>query len=220
MWRWRLSDEQRLESEREAGLPEHTFGGYPGSWGDMYCSAYNAGYGAAALRGNRHRTAGVRAYRFLLDNCQAGPHWYWENISGPADSAWEGTHPAEGNGSCPHMWGQSVATKVLLDSIASEFFDGTLIVGRGVPSDWLEMGPIEVRRFPIANGRRVDVRIEKGGDVVALELDGELPAGETVFDLPVFQGRALTTSGGRVAGSSVVVPPGTKRLEVVVGYLE
>lgn len=201
---------------RQVGLPAATFGGYPEAWGPMYCSAYNAGYGSAALRGDRHRSAGVRGYRFLVDNCQSGPNSYWENIGAPGESGWEGTHPAQGSGSCPHMWGQSVATKVLLDSIAAEFFDGRLSVGRGVPDEWLDAGPVEVLRFPLSGSRRCDVRIEKAGAVVELELRGDLPTGEVMLDLPLFQGRGLEPSMGHVEGGVVVFPQGTSRASVRV----
>jgi hypothetical protein len=38
-----------------------------------------------------------------------------------------------GNGSSPHAWGMANANLVLLDSLAAQRADGSLIVGRGVP---------------------------------------------------------------------------------------
>src|SRR5581483_5542536 len=97
-----------------AGYPAHTFGGFPG-----YSSGYNAGYGAAALRGTRYRSEGIHAYQFMIANTMNGPFSWWESINDPKPGPWVGTHPSGGTGDCPHMWGQSVATKVLLESVAA-----------------------------------------------------------------------------------------------------
>jgi hypothetical protein len=106
---------------------------------------------------------------------------------------------------------------VLLDSIAAEFSDGRLTLGRGVPDEWLESGPVELRRFPIADGGRVDVRIEKDGAEVLLELAGDTPSGEVLLELPQFLGRQLDAAEGRCADGRVAFSPSVRRASVRVG---
>ena len=48
----------------------YNFGGYPHG---LFCSSYNAGYGSAALRGEKYRDSGIKAYQFMIDRAQSGP---------------------------------------------------------------------------------------------------------------------------------------------------
>ena len=127
------------------------FGGYPHGW---YSSAYNAGYGSAALRGDRYRSIGIEAYRFMIDHAMSGPYSWWEGIHPPQpDSPWNRPHASGGGGSCPHMWGQATASKTLLDALISEKADGTLILLRGIPDEWRAPGNrIVIRRYPVRRG--------------------------------------------------------------------
>lgn len=130
----------------------YNFGGYPHGW---YCSAYNAGYGSAGLRGERYRAAAIEAYRFMIDRAVSGPYSWWEGVHPPRpDSPWNRPHASGGGGSCPHMWGQATASKALLDALVSEKADGTLVLCRGIPDAWRQPGSrIAVRRFPVRGGR-------------------------------------------------------------------
>ena len=58
---------------KEDGYADYTFGGFPGE-----CSAYNAGYGSAALRGEEYRDVGIKAYEFMIENTQSAPYSWWE----------------------------------------------------------------------------------------------------------------------------------------------
>lgn len=140
------------ERRKDVADSPYNFGGYPHGW---YCSAYNAGYGSAALRGDRHRADAIEAYRFMIGHAMSGPFSWWEGIHPPkADSPWNRPHASGGGGSCPHMWGQATATKALLDALLSEKADGTLILCRGVPQAWKRAGNrICVRRMPVRGGR-------------------------------------------------------------------
>lgn len=137
----------------------YNFGGYPHGY---FCSAYNAGYGSAALRGDKYRDTGIKAYQYMIENAQSGPFSWWEGIKYPdSKSIWSISHASGGGGSCPHMWGQSTATKVLFDSIICEKADGTLIIGRGIPKEWLTEGcRIQVKKYPVSGGKRVNLLIE------------------------------------------------------------
>ena len=142
----------------------YNFGGYPHGW---YCSAYNAGYGSAALRGEKYRDAGIRAYQFMIDHAMSGPFSWWEGVHPPQqDSPWDRPHAAGGGGSCPHMWGQSTASKVLLDALIAEKTDGTLLLCRGIPREWAADGKeIRVRNVPVRGGR-VSLHVRFGAETV------------------------------------------------------
>ncbi len=159
------------EVRTDVGDSPFNFGGYPHGW---YCSAYNAGYGSAALRGDAFRTLGIEAYRFMIANAMSGPYAWWEGVHPPADgSPWDRPHCPGGGGSCPHMWGQSVASKVLLDALIAEKADGTLLLCRGVPEDWLRAGKtIRVSNYPVSGGR-VHLCVQ-GGERVRVELSGDV----------------------------------------------
>ena len=164
------------ERRRDVTDSPYNFGGYPHGW---YCSAYNAGYGSAALRGQTHRDIGIRAYQFMIGHAMSGPFSWWEGVHPPqADSPWDRPHAAGGGGSCPHMWGQSTASKTLLDALLAEKADGTLLLCRGIPREWTADGMrLCVRNFPVRGGR-ADVCVQFGAQTV-VTLTGDI-GGKTI----------------------------------------
>ncbi len=163
----------------------YNFGGYPHGY---YCSSYNAGYGSAALMGNKYRDAGIKAYQFMIEHAQSGPYSWWEGIKYPdKKSIWSIDHASGGGGSCPHMWGQSTATKVLIDSIICEKADGTLVVGRGIPEEWIYDGSIiEIKKYPVSDGR-VDLKIEISNNKAVISLTNA--SGRNIqVDIPAISG--------------------------------
>jgi hypothetical protein len=178
-------------------LPPNTFGGFPS---DYYSTAYNAAYGSWGLASQQHRDQGILSYEFMINNDQSGPYSWWESSSAPSPSdPWEGKHPAAGQGSSPHAWGISEANKVLLDSLVAQRSDGTLVVGRGVPAEWLRRGVhISVTNFPAAGARRLGIRISSHGLSISLTITGQLPPGPVLFQLPSFVGNIAGTSSGGV----------------------
>jgi hypothetical protein len=198
-------------------LPPNTFGGFPG---DYYSTGYNAGYGTAGLASQHHRDQGILSYQFMIANSQSGPYSWWESSSAPAThSPWLGRHPASGQGSSPHAWGMSQANGVLLASLVAQRTDGALVVGRGVPAQWLGGGPpISVTNFPTTEGRRLSLRISSSGQSVTLTRRGQPPSGPVLFQLPSFVDNIASTSAGRVdqATGTVTLSPATKSVTVHV----
>ena len=150
----------------------YNFGGYPHGY---FCSSYNAGYGSTALRGDKYRDSGIKAYQFMIKEAQSGPFSWWEGIGYPEDNGiWASGGSGSGGGSCPHMWGQSTATKVLWDSLIVQKADSTLIIGRGVPAEWVQCGKkIAVSNYPLNGGSKVGYTLVFSDDEVALELTGD-----------------------------------------------
>jgi hypothetical protein len=179
-------------------LPPNTFGGFPTDY--FYSTGYNAGIGSAGLASTAYRDQGILSYEFMIENSQSGPYSWWESSSAPsASTPWIGRHPATGQGSSPHAWGISQANKVLLDSLVAQRSDGTLIVGRGIPGQWVAHDmPISVTNFPTTKGRRLSVRITSHAQSVTLALSGSLPSGPVLFQLPSFVDNIAGTSSGTV----------------------
>ena len=196
-------------------LPPNTFGGFPG---DYYSTGYNAGMGSAGLASASYRDQGILSYQFMIENGQSGPYSWWESSSAPsASTPWIGKHPTAGQGASPHAWGISQANKVLLDSLVAQSSEGTLIVGRGVPAQWLGRGAsISVTNFPTTNGGRLSVRISSSGQSVSLTLSGQSPSGKVLFELPSFTNDISATSSGTInqETGTVTLAPHTKRVSV------
>jgi len=195
-------------------LPPDTFGGFPG---DYYSTAYNAGMGSAGLASTAYRDQGILSYEFMIENSQSGPYSWWESSSAPsASTPWIGKHPAAGQGSSPHAWGMSQANKVLLDSLVAQSSDGTLIVGRGVPAQWLRDGAsISVTNFPTTDGKRLSLKISSNGRAVSLTLTGPL-SGQVLFELPSFTNDIAATSSGssNEETGTVTLAPRTRSVTV------
>ena len=187
---------------KEAGIPAHTTGWYPPNIGHApaISNVYNACNASAGLRGKKYRTEPIKAFRFLIDNCQSGPYSFWETIEEIVPQAWEGTHPKGGHGCSPHPWGQSSTTKLLLEAIIAEFYDGKVLVGRGIPNDWLRSREIiEATNVPISHNKRMGVRVQAISDrQVKLDLLGDSPANVVLFSLPIFDNNIEKVTAGTV----------------------
>jgi hypothetical protein len=202
-------------------VPPTTFGGYPGE--GFYSTTYNAGYGAWGLASTQYRDETILANEWMLANDQSGPYAWWEGSAAPTDSTpWIGNHPTSSGGASPHAWGTSLAAQGLIDSLASQMSDGTLIVGRGVPNSWLATGqPIVVSNFPTTDGHRLGLRISSTGHAVTLDLTGT-PSGPVVFELPAFVNNIAGASTGQVnqAAGTVTIPAGTQSVTVQLRHLQ
>lgn len=198
-------------------FPEYDFGGYPHGF---YSSAYNAGYGSAALRGEKYRDSGIKAYQCMIEYAMSGPFSWWEGVDYPSESSpWNIQHAAGGGGSSQHMWGQSVATKVLFDAMISEKIDGKLIIGRGIPNEWFLNGKvIEITNYPIGNNKRLGFTTTSTGDTITLQMTGNIAEGNISFELPVFKNNIKAVSAGTFDNITGVVdlPMGTTTVTVTL----
>jgi hypothetical protein len=203
---------------REAGVAEHCTGGFPTGW---YATGYNGAQMAGGLRGEKYRSEGLYAIRFLLDSCTQGPNCTFEGISEPGPTSWEGTHPRDGYGACPHAWGIATNFKVFVESFVAERVDGTVIIGRGIPDDWVRSGDtISVSNFAIGGNKRMGYSLRGNGDLVTVTFSGDNPSGEKWIDLPSFIEGIHGTSAGVVDEQEhrVKVPANVR--EVTIGLSE
>jgi hypothetical protein len=201
-------------------LPPDTFGGYPTQY---YSTAYNAGYGEWGLASNDYRDQGILSYQFMIANGQSGPYSWWESQQFPnTGSPWTGTHPEAGNGSSPHAWGMANANMVLLDSLAAQRADGSLIIGRGVPGSWVRTGErISLADFPTTGGHHIALAIATHGDQVTLTLSGQA-SGPVLFQLPAFVGNIAGASTGVISEKTgtVTIPSTTSSVTVQLKHTE
>ena len=202
-------------------LPANTFGGYPTQY---YSTAYNAGYGEWGLASQDYRDQGILSYEFMVRNGQSGPYSWWESQQFPnPGSPWTGNHPEAGNGSSPHAWGMANANLVLLDSLAAQRSDGSLVVGRGVPDSWVRGGQvISLANFPTTGGRHAGLTIRTSGAAVTLTLSGDQPSGPVLFQLPAFVGNIAHASAGTVDNKTgtVTLAPTVRSVTVQLSHPE
>jgi hypothetical protein len=209
-----------------SGLECHNFGAF---YKIGYSSAYNAGYASAALRGESHRSEGIYAYQFLLRNGQSGPFSWWESFTRSTldKTPWAGTHPdgpVSPSFSCPHTSGQAMATKVLIDSLIVLKGDGTVIIGRGVPNEWItqlitEKKTIKIQNFPILNGTRIGFSLTGvAPNQLRLELEGANPSGDTILDLQALKSNISAATAGtpNAFDGTITLPLGTTATTVTL----
>ncbi|XCP85562.1 hypothetical protein ABXS75_01800 [Roseburia hominis] len=198
----------------------YNFGGYPHGY---YSSAYNAGYGSTALRGEQYRDSGIKAYQFMIQNAMSGPFGWWEGVDYPSDSSpWDIDHARGGGGSCQHMWGQSTASKVLIDSLIAEKVNDKIIIGRGVPKEWITADQtFSVSNHVVEQGKKVGYSISTSSDgsKVTIEFTGDTTKLPYSVELISFKNNIASVSGDlefdQEAGI-VTVPAGTKSVTVTL----
>ena len=169
------------------------------------------------LRGTRWRGRGIQAFQYMLQNAQQGPQAYWECATLPSESAWAGMHPHSGTGDCPHLFGPALSEKVLIESPIAERSDGTVIIGRGIPSEWNAPGQrIEITDVPLSVRRRFGYAMTSASGKIDIEFTGDIPLGQIWVDLPVFCGKRVKPSVGTYDSTEqrVVLPATTRKVSI------
>lgn len=209
-----------FERREEVSDTIYNFGGYPHGY---YSSAYNAGYGSTALRGEEYRDAGIKAYQFMIQNSMSGPFGWWEGIDYQSeDSPWDVAHAKGGGGSCQHMWGQSTASKVLIDALIAEKINDKIIIGRGVPKEWITANQtFSVSNHVVEQGKKVGyaVQISPDGKDVTITFTGDQTTIPFSVELINFKNNIASVSEGfefDQESGIVTVPAGTKSVTVAL----
>jgi hypothetical protein len=112
---------------------------------------------------------------------------------------------------------------VLLDSLAAQRADGSLIVGRGVPDAWVTTGKvISLANFPTTDGHHLGLTVRTSGAAVTLTLTGQRPAGDVLFQLPAFVGNIASASAGVVSEptGTVTLAPSVRSVTVQLKHAE
>ena len=196
-------------------LEPYNFGGYPHG---IYSSAYNAGYGSAALVGEQYRDLGIKAYEFMINNTMSGPFGWWEGIDYPKESSiWDIAHAPGGGGSCQHMWGQSVNTKVLFDSLIAEKIDGSIIIGRGIPKEWLVKGEeIKIADYGIGNNKHIGYNMTSEGKNIRISILGDIPENKITIEMPLLKNNIEAVTSGTIDNEKGIVTLSKDTKEVII----
>lgn len=204
-----------LNAKKDVLPSPYTMGGYPG-----ISSAYNAGYYEAALAGEEYRTYGVEAYLWWINNAMSCPYGSWEGINNSTtESLWNRVSATSGTGSCQHMWGQSMNTKVLLNSMLVEKADGTIIAGRGIPLTWNADGEeIAISNWLCTGGKRIGFNMKTEGLTVTFNLTGDALTSDVSLELPVTVENIESVSAGTFdnATGAVTIPAGVTTVVITM----
>jgi hypothetical protein len=120
--------------------------------------------GAFLRRGEKARALPLFD-RFLADRRPAGWNEWAEVVGTDA-------RKPRFLGDMPHAWVASDFIRSVLDAIAYDREDGTLVVGAGVPRSWLGKGTLHVGPLPTYNGT-LDLRMHaESGDRIVVDLGG------------------------------------------------
>ena len=94
-------------------------------------------------------------------------------------------------GDMPHAWVASDFVRSMLDAVAFERADGTLVIGAGIPPAWLAK-PLHVGPLPTAHGT-IDVRMRREQGQVIVDLSGTAKPPRIVVMAP--DGREVAVVG-------------------------
>lgn len=204
--------------QENSGYPDYTAGGYPGAY---YSTAYNAAYGSAALRGEEYRDWAIKAYQFMVDNTMSGPYSWWESICDPLEEVyWDVGYNITGQllSSCPHMWGQSNSSKVFIDALISERFDDTLIIGRGIPNEFVYDGEtVAFENYQYGHGNTAGCTITTSGNTITVTMDLTLDY-DVSIEIPALVNNIADANGleyDNEAGT-VFMPAGTNEATITL----
>ena len=194
-------------------IPERSWGAW---WGHEYGACYNTGMGLQTLFSDKHRTLVIENLEFLVDN-QAAPYQWGESFDlGMSEQDW--TRPATDY----ETWGLGYDKQALLESCIAIKTDGRVIIGRGIPAHWSKPGDIiEWQDVRINNNKKLDFKIDFSDKSVTLNLSGDQPQGDIIFNLPAFVNNiAKVTIDGEEATSytnssgQVVIPSKSANIKV------
>ena len=189
------SVERWFQKGRESGCPEGSVGAW---WGAKYGSVYNAGMVMPLLYSEKHRTFIPQSIAWLLDN-QTAPFQWGESFRKSGNNDW--TFPAADF----ETWGLGFIRQAMLQMCVSLHVDGTVILGRGIPDEWVNSGkPIAWKNIRINDGKQMDfLSFQKFGNRLDVLMKGDKPEGNIVLNLPAMRSNIdkVEVKGGEVVST-------------------
>ena len=194
--------EYALEQRDLRMLPEGSWGAW---WSKVtYGSVYNASAGVQCLYSEKHRTEAIKNVEFLYEN-QCAPFVWSEAFESKGKNQWAGMYlPQESYGNY-EGWGSSFIKQAILQACVSARTDGTVILGRGIPDEWLQKGDcIAWKHVNVNDGRVIDFAIETKKEGIKVKIEGDYPKGDIILDLPLLRNQKVRTSVGEVLENGTV----------------
>ncbi len=156
-----------------------------------HSNGYNSAYTEGFLLGNgKYRDAFFKSFSFMM-GLQTGPYGWFEGVRGPEDYGVNiqgvTTGAKVGTGSSPHVWSGMSQARMLTTSLVSETYDGSVVIGRGIPTSWFEKGTVGVNHYKLSDTSRFAYTIKPTGNTGEYEFayTGQ-PAGAMVLNLIPF----------------------------------
>lgn len=207
------SVEKWLETARFYGAPKGSFGAW---WGAKYGAAYNAGMGQQLLASEKYRTIVKESIDWLLDN-QTAPLIWAESFHKP-DYEGDWTKPEVDH----ETWALGFIRQTMLQMCVSVKADSDVIIGRGLPNEWIESGKKTAwERVHITDGKTIDLSIQKVDSAIEVTIDGDTNTGNYLIDIPYCVGKIkdVIVDGGSVvtmdfAMGKVTVTGGSKKISI------
>lgn len=186
------SVEKWMEIIRFYGCPKGSFGAW---WGAKWGSAYNTGMVMPLLASEKYRTLIPVSIDWLLTQ-QTAPMIWGESFHKPVH---------EGDWTRPEVdletWALGFIRQGILQMCASVKSNGDVIIGRGIPDNWIiSETPISWERVHIAGGKTISLSICKNGNSVNVTIEGDANDGNYIIDIPFCVGRIadVTVDGGQI----------------------
>jgi hypothetical protein len=139
-----------------------------------YSNGYNASFCEGLMLGNgKYRDAFFKSFDFLM-GCQTGPYCWFEGIRAPQDHGvniqGRTTGAVPGTGSAPHVWSSMSQARMMNLAFISEKYDGSLILARGLPTDWFDQGEVGVNNYKLSDTSRFAYSIKPTANSQEYEL--------------------------------------------------
>ncbi len=187
-----------LEMARFYGAPKGSVGAW---WGAKYGAAYNTGMVMPLLASDKYRTLIPESIEWLLDN-QTAPMIWAESFHKP-DNKGDWTRPEVDY----ETWALGFIRQAMLQMCASVKANGDVIIGRGIPNEWIESGKeIAWERIHINEGKIINLSIQKKENVISLRIGGDTNQGNYIIDFPYCVGKIkeVNVEGGSLVSKDIL----------------
>ncbi len=204
-----------MAQKRLRQIPEGSWGAW---WGQVtYGSVYNCSAGLECLASEKYRTEALKNAEFLYEN-QCAPFVWSEAFEKKGEGQWCGMYMPQVSYGNYEGWGDSFTKQAILQACISVKTDGTVIIGRGIPDEWLTDGKeISWAHVNVNNGKTIDFSLKTEGKQIHLTLSGDTPEKDILLDLPLFRHVKIQADAGHVREDGVLVLPGnTKEVTVEI----
>jgi hypothetical protein len=215
-WKDRFDDsiQYALEQRDARQIPDGSWGTW---WGQpTYGTAYNCSAGLQCLFSDKYRTEVAKNLEFQLEN-QCVPYNWPEAFEYKGKGQWVGMYEPPVSFGNLDSWGASFTNQALLQVCASVKNDGTVILGRGIPDQWLSPGSvIEWSNVNVNENRKINFKITAGQSEVHLQIWGDVRNGNVHLNLPVFKDNIASADTGTIDNEkgTVILSPTTNSLSV------
>ena len=212
--RFDASLEYALQQRDAKGVPQGSWGTW---WGHLaFGSTYNASAGVQCLFSEKYRTEAIKNVEFMA-KYQCAPYQWSEAYEFKGAGQWVGMYTPPVSYGNQDSWGYSFVKQALLQACISVKTDGTVILGRGVPDDWIFPGSVIEWANVNVNGRTtIGFRIGAQERSLELTISGDFPHGDILLNLPILRNNIASVSTGRLdlARGLLTLPRETRSVTV------